>query len=71
MEVFGGNGRNNGDFRTGVEQSLGTAFRNGAAAHHQHRAAKQPQRGGVNVLYCHEKTVGPPRNMLQRLRNTR
>lgn len=71
VKVFGGNGGDDGNFRTGVEQSPGAAFRDGAAAHHQHRAAEQPQRGGVNVLYCHEKTVGRLRNMLQRLGNTR
>lgn len=70
-KCFGGNGSDHGDFRTGVEQSFGAARRNGAAADHQHGAAEQPQRGGVNVLYCHEKTVGRPRNMLQRLGNTR
>lgn len=65
-----GNGRDDGDFGPGVEQSLGAARGSRAAANHQHGAAEQAQCRGIDVLYCHAKTVGPGRNMLQSPGNT-
>lgn len=59
LERDRGNGSHDGDPGTGVEQPLGAAGSHGAAAHHQHGAAEQPQCCGVNILNCHGSTVGP------------
>ena len=59
LERGGGDGGNHGYPGTGVEQPLGAARSHRPAAHHQHGAAEQPQCRGVNILNCHESTVGP------------
>ncbi len=57
-ELRGGDGGHNADAGAGVEQSLGPACRDGAAADDQHGPAEQAQRRGVNVLSCHASTIG-------------
>ena len=58
-ERGGGIGGDHGDAGTGVEQALRAARSHRPAAHHQHGAAEEAQCRGVNVLNCHESTVGP------------
>ena len=64
-------GRDDGDAGAGVEQSLGAACGDRAAADHQHGAAEEAQRRGVNVLNCHASTIGRPHIAEQRFGNTR
>ena len=66
-----GKGGDDGHLGAGVEQSLGAACGDRAAADHQHGAAEEPQRRGVNVLNCHASTIGRRQMAEQRFGNTR